>query len=459
MSAKNFPRILLSVIVLATVHGRAEERTNVRSMSMARTGVALSRGLDAVGLNPAGLALPEGGTVTIGLFPLGAHVGSDFLDYGLYTKYFTGVESEDGRVARFLSDEDLQDLLNHFDEDVGRFGIDVEARLFGLSVAIENVGGFAFTVTDRGAAQVLLPRDYIEFMANGNPPGSFYDFSETDVRASWTRAYALSFGTEIPVIPGVRWMGAGASVKLVHGFAYYEVERFNTTLHTSDNATLTGTVDFRSRSSKFEHDVKEYRPFPQPAGKGFGIDIGVASAVNDYLVVAMSVTDIGSVLWKKHVEDTYADTTLIVDDPLRSEQREAVEDVVEGNTYPGSAFTSRLPAVLRVGVAVNVRQVPAFSDISGEMVVALDYHQGLVEAPGNTSNPRFSLGVEYIPLDWLPLRTGISVGGTDGFNYALGFGVHFGVFSFDIGSENVTWLFQPKSFARGSLAMGMKLKF
>ena len=55
------------------------ERVNVRGMGMAGTFDATSRGLDAVGINPANLGLPDKGTVTMSLVPFGLHFGSDVL--------------------------------------------------------------------------------------------------------------------------------------------------------------------------------------------------------------------------------------------------------------------------------------------------------------------------------------------------------------------------------------------
>jgi hypothetical protein len=66
--------------------------------------------------------------------------------------------------------------------------------------------------------------------------------------------------------------------------------------------------------------------------------------------------------------------------------------------------------------------------------------------------------VEYRPWEFLPLRTGLSFGGTDGVNVAFGLGLHTGVFDFDLATENLGWLFMPNSAAHGSLAVGMRIK-
>jgi hypothetical protein len=161
--------------------------------------------------------------------------------------------------------------------------------------------------------------------------------------------------------------------------------------------------------------------------------------------------------WSKELEEMRADSTLVVDSPLDADQRDAVEDAVKGRRNPGTPFTTSLPATLRVGVALAVHELPAFGAMPGELLVGLDYNQGLTELPGTTMTPRVSVGLEYKPQGWVMVRSGVSVGGMDNFNVALGLGIHVGPFGFDIASENTGWLFAPKSFSHGSLAVGMQI--
>lgn len=121
MNAKRFCAHFTLVAMLAATTSpylKADgERTNVRGIGMGYTAVATSRGLDAVGINPANLAYPDVGSVTISLIPFGVHVGSDFLTLGLYNEYFTGVNTDSGRVGRYLGETDKQRILSAFPED------------------------------------------------------------------------------------------------------------------------------------------------------------------------------------------------------------------------------------------------------------------------------------------------------------------------------------------------------
>jgi len=439
------------------------ERTNVRGMGMARTFVATSRGIEASGINPANLALPGTGTVAVSVLPFGFHVGSEFLDYDLYTSYFTGVETDTGRVARYLSESDKQRILASFAGDVAGSMINFDALLLGASLRIEKLGGFAFTITDQLGASADVPKDYLEFILNGNTPGSIYDFTGAALTAAWVREYSLSFGSALPKASFLEWLAGGIGVKLVHGFAYYEVERFDATLSTATDGTLTGTVDFLARRAGGDpfatRSIRNYELLANPAGVGVGLDLGVSGAFNDFLSFGLSVTDMGSVRWKTGAEQTFAETTLVVDDPLRGDQRDAIENALKGKKRLAAPFTTSLPTMLRFGLALEVHKLNKGEGFPGELLLALDYNQGLRVTPGLTRDPRVSLGIEYKPIPWLPLRTGASFGGTDELNLALGFGIELSAFTFALSSENVTWLFIPNSFSYGSFAVGTQLRF
>jgi hypothetical protein len=440
----------------------AGERSNIRGMGMARTFVASSYGLDAVGINPANLAVTDNSTVTFSILPFGWHVGSDFLDYDLYTKYFTGVQTDSGRVAVYLTEDDKKVIMSSFSEPIARTTVEGEARILGVTYRVEGLGAAAFTVTDQVGAFADVPRDYVEFILNGNPVGSSYKFSGTRVQASWTREYALSFGGNLRV-KFLKSLSVGAAVKIVHGYGYYEIQRFNTSLTTDEHATLTGTVDFLSRRAGEDPSaarfIRTYKLFPEIAGRGLGFDLGAGGELNPFLSFGVSVTDIGSITWNKDTEEKYADTTIVVDDPLSEQQRSMVENVVKGKSRDVGQFSTSRPTTLRLGFAIQVNKLPDMDALPGELLLEINYNQGLVETPFSTKIPRVSLGAEYKLLPWLPLRSGVSFGGVDNMNVALGFGISLSVFEFELASENVTWLFVPHSFSQGSVAIGARFRF
>jgi hypothetical protein len=451
----------LLIVVGGLETASASDRANIRGMGMARTYTVTSRGLDAVGSNPANLAHRDGRTFALSLPAFGAHLGSDVMDYDLYTRYLTGEATDSGRVGRYLSDADKQTILAGFKDDRAVTVANVDARLFGVEVNHKSIGSFAFTITDHAAASAKLPEDYVRFVLYGNPAGSIYRFGSTDVRGAWTREYALSFASVLPTPPGLEWLAAGLTAKLVHGYAYFEIERFNTSLATADNGILTGRVDMLARQSSSDmlngSVQRSFSVFPDPAGKGIGVDIGFAGAINKFLTVGLSITDIGLIRWTRNISEYSADTSIVMDDPLKAENRNDLENVVAGEKRVGGAFASSLPTTLHFGLAVEVHKIPSLEEMPGELDVEADFHQGLREAPAQFINARFSLGVEYRLLSWFPIRTGISLGGTDHVNYSLGFGFRAGFFDIDFATENIEWLLSGAHSSYGSAAMGMTI--
>ncbi len=449
----------LSVVVIAGILPRctfAGDQTNIRGLGMARTSVAASRSLDAIDINPANLALPDEGTVTVSLFPVGVGIGSDFMTYGLYNKFFTGVETPSGRVAKNLSESDKQELLNAFPGGIGEIGAGGEVRPIGLAIRIGHLATFALTMTERVAASASIPSSYAKFFLEGVTPGSSYDFSGAGGSAAWTAEYALSAGFDLPAVPWFRNWSGGISLKLVHGFAYAAVTRDNTWLSSGNNAVLDGNIDIAGVSA---HSDFQHSPFPAPAGSGIGADIGFSTEVNSFLIAAISVTDIGSMRWDGDVKEMYGQGQIHLDDPTSSAQRDSLQNAVSGNTRPGAAFTVGLPTTLRMGVQAEMKNIPWVKEFfHAEMTAACDYTQGFSDFPGSSRVGRLSLGLEYRPWEFLPLRTGLGFGGEDRFDFALGFGVKIWAVELEFASDNIGWLFSHDSFSRGSIGAGLTLK-
>src|SRR3972149_3406168 len=102
-------------------------------MGMGRTVNGISRGTDAIGINPANLAMPDRSTGTIALLPFGVQISSDLVPYEIYQEYFTGVPLADGkRGARHLSDEDKRRIISEMKNGLGTTRMDFELMLFEI---------------------------------------------------------------------------------------------------------------------------------------------------------------------------------------------------------------------------------------------------------------------------------------------------------------------------------------
>jgi len=453
--------VIAAVLTVAPAAMAGGDGTNIRGMGMGRTFVAASRGLEAVGINPANLAFDDENTVTIGLVPVGATVGTNFMTYGLYTRYFTGQQTDSGRIGRYLDDAAKQEILNAFPDGLGNFIGHAEVRPIGFTVRAGHLGTFAITVTEQFHGNFQIPREYVHFLLYGNTPGSSLNFSGTRGAAEWTREYAMSYGREIPEFLIFDQVAVGGAVKLVHGFAHVDMPRFNTSLQTGPDGSLDGQLDAVTRISRVDGlNGGDFDPFPAPAGTGIGVDLGISGMVGEFLTVGMSMTDMGSIRWTRNIEESVANGSIHLDDPLDEAQRDSLEDAVKGETRPGEAFSSALPTMFRVGASVELHKLRFFRKfLLGELTAACDFNKCIEPAPGLATTLRFSTGLEYRPIRQIHIRMGLSTGGLEGTAFAMGLGIHAGFFQLDLASGNLWWLFNQNALSQGSLALGIKLVF
>ena len=251
------------------------------------------------------------------------------------------------------------------------------------------------------------------------------------------------------------WSG-GVSVKIVHGFAYAGITRDNTWISAGNDGTINANIDMAGVTS---HADFAHSPFPAPAGSGIGADLGLSAEVNDYLIAAISLTDIGSMQWTGDVKEMYGQGQLHLDDMTNKAQRDSLQNAVSGSKRPGAAFSTGLPTTLRMGVQAELKYVPFIKEFfHGEMTAACDYTQGFSDFPGSSKVGRLSMGLEYRPWSFLPLRTGVGFGGEDRFDFALGFGLKIWAVELEFASDNIGWLFSNDSFSRGSVGMGITVR-
>ncbi len=422
-----------------------------------------AHGIDAIGLNPANLGLADRSAFSVSIFPLGAHVGTNFITWENYKTYFSGVQTDSGKVGKHLSDADKEDILNNFPDGKGKAASGGAITLFAMTYIDENLGGFAFTVNERVGASATIPSDYLRLLFYGNPLGSKYEFSGTEANGEWIREYALHYGRTLPAFLRQTSISVGVSLKLLHGFAYGSVDEFSGSVSTDSSSALSAAARYRSRQSTIDliNDTTKarYVPFPAPAGHGFGFDLGVTARIGQALWFGVSVIDIGGITWTRNAKENRGDASITITDLTSQAQRDSITDTFKSKEYSIASFHTSLPTVLRCGIAVDVQQLPFMKAMPGQMVMELDYIQGLNSMVGNTTSPRFALGIDYHPLDWLPIRTGLAIGGNERVHWGLGCGLNFNSFDLEVGTEDIIAILAPSLMSTASVAFGMRVRF
>jgi hypothetical protein len=448
----------LIMLVLAGLHA-GNERTSARLIGMAGSNSA-ALGIDAIGVNPAFLAVPYGSRIEIAILPVGARFGSNFMDYSLYTSYFTGVADPvtGERTARHLTDADKNTILGSFPRDMGKINMDARILWIGAAIRYNFAGTFAVSVSDRVAGNLHLPNDYLRMMFMGfSESGSSYDFGGTDVRSWWIREYSIAYATpRMRIVDRLQWVSFGGGIKHVAGFAYFDTETYEATLSNLDftnRFVLNGNVNIATRraSADFIHDPDRhgFTPLRNPAGTGWGVDLGIAAGITSSLTGGLAMTDLGVVRWNRNTYGSVSSGSVVIDDLMSSAQRDSLENAYAGRDGRIGAFTTALPAALRAGARMT---------INTSLLVAAEYTQGLNNMPSNSPVPRLSAGAEWRPTASMPLRSGFTIGGHQGFAWAFGFGVNASRFDFDIATENIGVFMYPNRSKHASVAMGMKFR-
>jgi hypothetical protein len=454
--------ISLSTIAVLTMHAQGGDRSNIVGLGMARTSAVTSRGVDAIGINPANLATPGSPSFSLTALPFGVRLGTDFLNYGLYRQYLTGVSTDSGTVGYYLTDKDKEKILSGFSSGVGTINGDMGLKLVSASFYGSGLGGLGLGITERVGGNGVLSKDYLRFLFYGNSPGQTLDFADTKVRAWWLRDYSLSYAVSFENAFGLNLLTFGITGKYVTGFGYFDLEETNTSFTTSYQNVVTGHAQYLSHRAGTDFlssgEGSSFALFPAPAGTGWGLDFGMHARVSSFLSFGASVTDIGSLHWTHNARERRANGDFTIDDVFSEAQQDSLENLVEGIDQKINGFETQLPTAAHIGLALQLGQ-PGFAESLPNALLEFDYNQGFNEMPGNSTKPRFSVGMELRLLSWLPLRSGVSVGGADQKSWAFGFGLHLGPFALDTATEDILSLLQPDQASRVSAGIGVQLKF
>jgi len=443
--------------------------------STAKTYTILSRGIYAIGKNPANLALP--GTASFEFsthFPIpnmSVRVGTDFATLDEYNYFIGGMDSNGTQVSRLLTPEDKQRFHDLF-VDNGRILLNTSFNHLSFVANLgPKAGTIGFAIFDFMNAKFKIPAGLVDLALLGNPQGSVFNFNDLEARASYTRTYSLSYARDLGDLKPkfIQTLTAGISAKLVHTYAYFGIQSVDTKIE-STGPTIEGYGNIKSYlavSPDFgmEYDFdstgvekeSSFSPFPTPAGSGVGFDLGISAIINDRWSVGVALTDIGSLTFDQSPVEYSGNSTIYVTDITNEAQRDSLVDKLKGEGKYISSFQKSLPTTFRLGVAYYVYKS---SETDKYFILSADYNQGFNNEPRNSTKPRFSLGGEWNAASWLPyFRGGFSFGGDDPFIWSVGAGFSLGPVELNASTPDFQYLFSPGSGKRVAFAMGARWKF
>jgi hypothetical protein len=478
------------VLIVLAVSAFADDRSNGRSTGMGFSSIVSGTGLNAYNNNPANFDINNfprlklnsserqmiekdysRSSWEISVFSAGGGYGSDTtIDF--YNNYLSYLSIDRQKFVKLFTDltsvlEFRQNVLPNERTDVN---YDFELRWFSVNFSKMGFGTVNVTMCDEvGLNTNVYSKDEalpLEFGINIDPVSGKTDLTNVKLKqaeaiAWWIRKYSIGYAKQIILKknPLLKSISVGFSGSLVHGFgnvSTYEskitigswgVKNVNGVNHVD---SVKGKQDFHTQLAvtDFFRDYSDgsetkFNLFPKPAGKGYSFDFGITLRFSDELQAAFSVIDLGRITWDYNTitnNDTdnfaYYDFDLSTGDPTYNA---LVNDL--GGYYTqdsGTVFTSSMPTKIRAGIMYKP---------SDKLLIELNWTKGSNDLPGNTHLGIFSAGAEYFPIDYLPLRAGISLGGPGDFYLSAGTGVKFRNFACDIGVHGINQVIANKRFS------------
>ncbi len=448
--------------------------SNPRATAMGNSFTASSRGIYALGLNPANLAIPQDHSVELSLLipipNINFQAGNDFITLNDYNYFFGGVDVNGTKKGRLLSDADKQKFIDLFSNGSQiRTGFSIP--IFSMSVnAGKEIGAFGLSLADRFNVKLSLPVALFKLGLYGNEVGKTYDLNDFSLEASYIRTYGFTYSREITeLFDGTfKFFTVGASFKLVQGFAYATFDHVNAQIQTqSDHSILLNndsqiniavSPDFGINWDFDNQDrTSSISPFMTPAGKGIALDFGINAKLDDVWDFALAVTDVGSINWDAEVVN-YKSTGTFTFSKIDSSTLDSLGNTFKGKGSYGNAFSTQMPTVLRLGVSFRLDKF-LNGEFPGTMLIVANMNKGFNDQQINSTKPRFSAGFEWRPIDWFPIRSGISFGGIEPFNWSFGFGFDTGVLDIDFAAYSFNNILSGNNAKNVGVSIGSRWKF
>ncbi len=472
---------IINILLVASIFAQgfgSGGATNAKNIALGSTNAVSARGVFALGVNPANLVVTQNHSIEVStvlpLPTLNVTVGNDFFTLNDYQYFFTGVQGADGQsVGRHLSDSDKQKFLGLFDDGT-LINSNVGTTLLALSIYPDkNLGAFGFSISDWTSMNVNFPTGIMELVLYGNKKGQVFDMNNMDMEAWYLRNYSLSYSRDISKLfpDAFKFFSVGLSVKMVHGLFYSGIDKMNTSLETLDDNSIRVNGDSRILMAtspsfgvkhKFEEEGLEKQSslglFNTPAGTGLGLDFGIYAEINKVWSFAIALTDLGSINWKEETVAYSSEGSYTIENVTDEGIFDSLSNALKGEGSYTDPFSTSLATAMKLGIGFKLGKLLK-GKFPGELMLEFNYHQGFNNMPSNSTRERFSLGLEWAPMNWFKFRSGASVGGYDKFNWALGLGFDTGIIDLDFAASYFNSYLDGNNAKRLGFAMSSRWTF
>ena len=435
---------IVLAIIATSLSG--QNLSHPRAVAMGGAFTAIPEGVFSVNSNPANLAFPAAYN---SYFYLGG------FDWQLTNNFYSLLSSSKygGKDLTVDGGELQRDFIDDLPDDGWRTN---SAINIPLPIVNFSKGNKAFTANIIYTTDYYISKPALDVIFGNWEKGVEY---ETDLRIDAMTAIEYAYSMGIPYDN----LAFGFSLKYYQGLGYYGLapgQSSGSIMVDTAAFVLTGSGDYLFRQSG--------------AGRGVGVDIGLSYRDDSGLDIGFCVQNIaGLIKWNSgtgssvlkfmgqqikdglvfknsnlglpfegesyHYQFEFRDITadeLFEGDSVYSDFFYSSREIIEDDS---SAFTTKLPLVLRFGMAKQV---------SDDLLLAMDFSTGFRDRFNYNQGWRLSMGLEYTYLPKTPFRFGLAIGDISGWEVNLGSGLHLGFAHLDwaIGFHRGIWLHTAQGF-------------
>jgi hypothetical protein len=182
--------------------------------------------------------------------------------------------------------------------------------------------------------------------------------------------------------------------------------------------------------------IVNHAPFMSPVGRGFGFDAGITLLLDPGVRAGVSLTDIGFINWKGKTKKTLVSGIIRIDSTLDIDDIDSLATIIIIEKETEDNFQTRSPGALHLGISIMIERF--VRNFPGEMNLAVEIHQGVVESMENPDYPRVALGLDWKPgKKWPIFLTGITPNLQRGMAWSVGIGYELKFLELYLSSPNI----------------------
>lgn len=415
--------LALGALALVPLSLRAQnELSNFGSTGRGGVANTFVSDYQAIGINPANLARIGSPKVSLGLLQYGVGIGSQSLTREQLTRFIS-------RVDQTMSPADKQELARAFTSDEA-LNLNADVMTFGASVAILDLVTVAVSNQQRVVSHMGLNKNMAEIIFLGKNAPIYQNYQPgtaplvstalegTRLQMSWLNEFNVALGRRI-LDNDLFQLSAGVGYRYIEGVGVVDIRAQDGKLSAFGAVSPLFDIDYGAVARNPQFNYRSGGSGLRPVGQGNGFDLGVAIEAGKAVRIGLSVTDVGSITWKGNLL-TANDQKLKQLNSTGIGSYNLFKDVaqlVAAGTdslfqyKPGASRTEALPTKVRGGVGLR---------ISEYFEAGLDVTLPMNQAAGNLPQPFIGAGLDFKPVRWLRLSSGVSGGAGYGFSLPLG---------------------------------------